>query len=125
MKAAVLRGAGEPLRIEDVDVADPIDHEVLVRVAAVGVCRSDLHHIEGHYPTDFPSVLGHESAGVVEAVGDQVRYVRPGDHVITCMSVFCGHCESCVTGHHPNCERPQDVTRRPGEPPRVVSQIVS
>ena len=51
MKAAVLRGAGEPLRIEDVDVAEPIGHEVLVRVAAVGVCRSDLHHIEGLYPT--------------------------------------------------------------------------
>ena len=119
MKAAVLRGAGEPLRIEDVDVAEPIGHEVLIRVAAVGVCRSDLHHIEGLYPTDFPSVLGHESAGVVEAVGDQVGYVRPGDHVISCMSVFCGHCESCVTGHLVNCERPQDVRRAPGEPPRL------
>ena len=119
MKAAVLRGVGQPLRIEDVDVSEPIGHEVLVRVAAVGVCRSDLHHVEGLYPTDFPSVLGHESAGVVEAVGDQVGYVRPGDHVISCLSVFCGHCESCVTGHLVNCERPQDVTRGPGEPPRL------
>ena len=73
MKAAVLHGVGQSLRVEDVDVADPIGHEVLIRVAAVGVCRSDLHHVEGLYPTDLPSVLGHESAGVVEAVGDQAR----------------------------------------------------
>ena len=119
MKAAVLRGVGRPLRIEDVEVASPIGHEVLVRVAAAGVCHSDLHHIEGLYPTDFPSVLGHESAGVVEAVGDQVGYVSPGDRVITCMSVFCGHCEACVTGHPVNCERPQDVSRGPEEPPRL------
>ena len=120
MKAAVLWGVGEPLRIEDVDVAEPIGHEVLVRVAATGVCRSDLHYIEGLYPAEFPCVLGHESAGVVEAVGDQVRYVSPGDHVISCLSVFCGHCEACVTGHLVNCERPQDVNRRPDEPPRLT-----
>ena len=119
MKAAVARGVGEPLRIEDVDVADPIGHEALVRVAATGVCRSDLHFMEGLYPADFPTVFGHESAGVVEAVGDQVVHVRPGDHVISCLSVFCGHCEACVTGHLVNCERPQDVNRRPGDPPRL------
>ena len=84
MKAAVLRGVGQPLRIEDVDVSEPIGHEVLVRVGAVGVCRSDLHHIEGLYPTDFPSVLGHESAGVVEAVGIRSGTCAPGDHVISC-----------------------------------------
>ena len=119
MRAAVLRGVGQPLRIENVEVADPIGHEVLIRVAATGVCHSDLHFIEGHYPTDFPTVLGHESAGVVEAVGDAAGYVVPGDHVISCLSVFCGHCEACVTGHLVNCERPEDVNRAPGEPPRL------
>ena len=119
MRAAVLRGMGQPLQIENVEVADPIGHEVLIRVAATGVCHSDLHFIEGLYPTDFPTVLGHESAGVVEAVGDLVGYVVPGDHVISCLSVFCGHCEACVTGHLVNCERPEDVNRLPGDPPRL------
>ena len=113
MKAAVMRGVGQPLTIEEVDVAKPIGREVLVRVAATGVCHSDLHIMEGLYPGDFPCILGHESAGVVEEVGDQVSYFSPGDHVISCLSVFCGHCEACVTGHLVNCERPQDVNRRP------------
>ena len=119
MKAAVMRGVGQPLTIEEVDVARPVGREVLVRVAATGVCHSDLHIIEGLYPGDFPCILGHESAGVVEEVGDQVSYFSPGDHVISCLSVFCGHCEACVTGHLVNCERPQDVNRRPGEAPRL------
>ena len=79
MKAAVMRGVGQPLTIEEVDVAKPIGREVLVRVAATGVCHSDLHIIEGLYPGDFPCILGHESAGVVEEVGDQVGYFSPGD----------------------------------------------
>ena len=119
MKAAVLHGVGQPLRIENVDVADPIGHEVRIRVAATGVCHTDLHFVEGLYPTEFPTILGHESAGIVEAVGDRVGYVAPGDHVISCLSVFCGHCEACVTGHLVNCERPEDVNRRPGGPPRL------
>ncbi len=119
MKAAILHGVGQPLRIENVDVADPIGHEVLIRVAATGVCHTDLHFVEGLYPTEFPTILGHESAGIVEAVGDRVGYVAPGDHVISCLSVFCGHCEACVTGHLVNCERPEDVNRRPGDPPRL------
>ena len=119
MKAAVLRGVKQALEIEEVDVAKPIGHEVLVRVAATGVCHSDLHMIEGLYPAPFPCILGHESAGVVEAVGDQVGYVKPGDHVISCLSVFCGHCEACVTGHLVNCERPEDVNRAPGAAPRL------
>ena len=119
MKAAILRGVGQALEIEDVDVSKPIGHEVLVRVAATGVCHSDLHMIEGLYPAPFPCVLGHESAGVVEAVGDQVGYVKPGDHVISCLSVFCGHCEACLTGHLVNCERPEDVNRAAGEAPRL------
>ena len=55
----------------------------------------------------MPVVLGHESAGVVEAVGEDVTYVKPGDHVITCLSVFCGHCEYCLTGHLSLCRSPR------------------
>lgn len=110
MKAAVLRQVGEPLTIEDVDLDQPGPDEVLIRTAAVGVCHSDLHFIEGHYHADLPVVPGHESAGVVEKVGDRVTYVEPGDHVITCMSVFCGHCKLCTTGRPYLCASPE--TRR-------------
>ena len=68
MKAAVLRGVGKPLTIEEVQIANPRSHEVLVRTAAVGVCHSDLHYIEGLYSAPMPAVLGHEAAGVVEKV---------------------------------------------------------
>src|SRR5690242_1622768 len=98
MKAAVFHEVNQPLVIEDVDVAPPGPREVLVRTVASGVCHSDLHYIEGLYTIPAPAVLGHEAAGIVEAVGDQVDYVEPGDHVIACLSVFCGHCEHCLSG---------------------------
>lgn len=96
----------------------PGPREVLVRTAAAGLCHSDLHFIEGTYPAQCPVVLGHESAGVVEAVGDLVSYVQPGDHVITCLSVFCGHCEFCLTGRMALCQS-QDTKRGPAESPRL------
>ena len=71
------------------------DISVLVKTHACGVCHSDLHFIEGLYPTKMPIVLGHEAAGVVEKVGSLVTYVKPGDRVITCLSAFCGTCEFC------------------------------
>ena len=70
--------------------------EVIVRTAASGVCHSDLHYLDGISNTTPPAILGHEAAGVVEAVGDQVTYLKPGDHVIGCLSVFCG-CHQCLT----------------------------
>jgi S-(hydroxymethyl)glutathione dehydrogenase/alcohol dehydrogenase len=114
MKAAVLREVGKPLQIEDVDIRKPGPHEVLIRTVAAGVCHSDLHFVEGSYTMPMPAILGHESAGVVEEVGEEVRSVKPGDHVITCLSVFCGHCEDCLTGHMSLCRNP-DV-RRPTTP---------
>jgi S-(hydroxymethyl)glutathione dehydrogenase/alcohol dehydrogenase len=119
MKAAVLREVGKPLQIEDVQIDKPGPHEVLIRTAAAGVCHSDLHFIEGAYPHPLPAVLGHESAGVVEAVGSEVRTVRPGDHVITCLSAFCGHCEHCLTGHMSLCVSP-DTKRGKDEPARIT-----
>ena len=103
MKAAVLREAKQPMQIEEVKISKPAPHEVLIRTTAAGVCHSDLHFADGLYPHPMPCVLGHESAGVVEAVGSEVRYVAPGDHVITCPSVFCGHCEHCLTGNMARC----------------------
>jgi len=118
MKAAVLREVGKPLQIEDVQINKPGPHEVLIRTAAAGVCHSDLHFIEGSYPHPLPAVLGHESAGVVEAIGSEVRTVKVGDHVITCLSAFCGHCEHCLTGHLSLCQSP-DTKRKADEEPRL------
>ncbi len=114
MKAAVLREVGQPLSIEQLQIGKPGPHEVLIRTAAAGVCHSDLHFVEGKYTAQMPIVLGHESAGVVEQVGSEVRTVKVGDHVITCLSVFCGHCEYCLTGHMSLCRSPE--VRTPSSP---------
>ena len=121
MKAAVFREVGKPLQIEDVAISKPGPHEVLIRTKAAGVCHSDLHFVEGKYPHPAPAVLGHESAGVVEAVGSEVRTVKPGDHVITCLSAFCGHCNHCVTGHLSRCIS-GDVRREKGDQPRLFRE---
>lgn len=120
MKAAVFREVNKPMEIEEVQINKPTSREVLVRTAAVGVCHSDLHIITGDYPQAVPTILGHESAGVVEAVGSDVRYVQPGDHIITCLSAFCGHCEYCLTGHMSLCENPE--LQRDNEEPQRLSQ---
>ncbi len=120
MKAAVLNAIPGQLDIEDVDVDSPGPREVLIRTKAAGLCHSDLHFMEGKYPHPCPAVLGHESAGVVEEVGTDVRYVQPGDHVITCLSAFCGYCEQCISGHLSLCENKNtDLVRRPGEGARL------
>lgn len=120
MKAAVLNSIPGRLDIEDIEIGQPGPREVLVRTAAAGVCHSDLHFMEGKYPFPCPAVLGHESAGIVEAVGSMVHYVAPGDHVITCLSAFCGHCSQCTDGHLTLCENKRtELVRQPGEPPRL------
>ncbi len=116
MKAAVLREVGKPLQIEDVQIGKPGPHEVLIRTKAAGVCHSDLHFMEGKYPHPLPAVLGHESAGVVEAIGSEVRTVKVGDHVITCLSAYCGHCESCLTGRLSLCVSPETKRDQTDEP---------
>ncbi len=118
MKAAVMRAVGRPLEIEDVHIDAPAPREVLVRTVATGVCHSDLHVLEGALPNPTPTVLGHEPAGVVEAVGAEVRHVAPGDHVIGCLSAFCGTCEYCIAGR-PNLCDGEATMRRAGEPPRL------
>ncbi len=119
MKAAVLREANIPMEIEEVQISKPGPREVLVRPIAAGVCHSDLHFMDGSYPYMLPTILGHESAGVVEQVGSDVTYVKKGDHVITCLSAFCGHCNKCLTGHLSLCNSPE-VSRKAEEAPRIA-----
>src|SRR5213076_942203 len=88
---------------ESVDIDQPNDHEVLVKVVGSGVCHSDLHYVDGYYEFPAPAILGHEAAGIVEAVGPRVEDFAPGDHVIACLSVFCGHCDYCLTGRTHLC----------------------
>jgi S-(hydroxymethyl)glutathione dehydrogenase/alcohol dehydrogenase len=119
VKAAVLIEAGKPLQIEQINISNPGPHEVLIRTAACGLCHSDLHFIEGTYPHPLPAIPGHEAAGIVEAVGSEVRTVKVGDAVVTCLSAFCGHCEYCVTGRMSLCLG-GETRRKPGEAPRLT-----
>ena len=98
MKAAIMRENNAPLIIEEVTIDDPGPGEVLVKTAASGICHSDLTVIEGGLPFPPPAVLGHEPAGVVEAVGEGVLEFVPGDHVIGCLSSWCGECKFCTGG---------------------------
>jgi S-(hydroxymethyl)glutathione dehydrogenase/alcohol dehydrogenase len=119
MKAAVLHQPNQPLTIEDVAVEKPKGREVVLRTAFAGLCHSDLHFMEGLFPLKVPAVLGHESSGIVEAVGDGVTYVRPGDHVVCCLSIFCGRCRQCLSGAPNRCQNPAAVGRPRDAPPRL------
>jgi S-(hydroxymethyl)glutathione dehydrogenase/alcohol dehydrogenase len=103
MRAAVLRECPGWLDVTELDVGAIGPREVLVRTSAAGLCHSDLHCIEGTLPTPVPVVLGHESSGVVEAVGADVTDLRPGDAVIACTSMACGSCAMCSTGYPHRC----------------------
>jgi S-(hydroxymethyl)glutathione dehydrogenase/alcohol dehydrogenase len=96
MRAAVLEEFGKPLVVQDVDLAEPRAGEVLVRLAACGVCHTDLYTASGADPSGYaPTVLGHEGAGIVERVGEGVSSVAPGDHVVTLFSPQCRECVHC------------------------------
>ena len=118
--AAIFRKVHAPLTVETVDIDKPWGREVLVRTVATGVCHSDLHVVDGNgrYPLDRPYVLGHEGAGVVEAVGSDVTTLRVGDHVVACLSGFCGTCPQCLSGH-PNVCTGGIIGRAENATPRV------
>ena len=105
IRAAVLHEINAPLTIETLELDDPRPDEVLIEVRAAGVCHSDLHYIDGSLPRPLPSVLGHEAAGVVLKVGDKVRSLKPGDHVIPLFCPECGECENCRSGRTNVCLR--------------------
>jgi S-(hydroxymethyl)glutathione dehydrogenase/alcohol dehydrogenase len=118
MQAAIFHGPKKELEVADVQIGTPGPREIIVRTSFAGICHSDLHFVDGLYPLPAPAVLGHESAGIVEEVGSLVEYVKPGDHVITCLSVFCGTCEHCLSGYPNRCGG-RTTDRAPGEPPRL------
>jgi S-(hydroxymethyl)glutathione dehydrogenase/alcohol dehydrogenase len=127
MKAAIFRQTGQALTIEDVQIDKPRGREVLIRTAAVGVCHSTALH-RRHLPVSV-TLHSRRRRGIVEQVGPEVRTVKPGDHVITCLSIFCGHCEHCVTGHLSRCVSPE-TKRGKDDAPRIsladkpVAQLV-
>ncbi|GLS32660.1 aryl-alcohol dehydrogenase [Mesorhizobium albiziae] len=102
IKAAVVRQKGGPFSIECIQVDAPMDGEVLVKVVACGICHTDLIIRDQFYPTPLPIVLGHEGAGIVEAVGPGVKTVKPGDHVLMSFA-YCGTCPSCLEGATSYC----------------------
>ncbi len=104
MKAAVLRRYKEPLQVEELSVEAPHVGEITVKVAAAGVCHSDLYVLEGATPVPPPLVSGHEAVGVVEEVGPGVDGVSPGDYVVTSFIWPCGRCKNCTSGRENLCK---------------------
>jgi S-(hydroxymethyl)glutathione dehydrogenase / alcohol dehydrogenase len=102
-KAAVLRELDSPLGIEEIEIDSPKANEVAIRVVATGICHSDLSVVQGIIRAPLPIVLGHEGAGVVEAVGPGVEGLRPGDHVIAALTPSCGECTMCSEGRPSLC----------------------
>jgi S-(hydroxymethyl)glutathione dehydrogenase/alcohol dehydrogenase len=102
-RAAILREIGGPLEVGEIELADIAPNQVRVRIAASGVCHSDLSMATGALPAGAPCVLGHEGAGVIEAVGSEVHHVAPGDHVVIAWTAACQHCWFCNRGEFHLC----------------------
>src|SRR5690242_8412051 len=118
MKALVLNALGRGFDFEDVDIAAPVGREVLVNVQASGLCHTDLLFAT-HDIVPTPSVLGHEVAGVVAAVGPDVAQLRVGDHVVGSLAQSCGACARCLSGRSFQCRHPESTLRRPSDAPRL------
>jgi S-(hydroxymethyl)glutathione dehydrogenase/alcohol dehydrogenase len=112
INAAILWEQGQPLTVEQAELEEPRAGEILVEVKAAGVCHSDLHPARGDWPTRTPLVLGHEGAGVVRAVGENVNRVVAGDHVVFCWAPPCGSCPPCLEGRPVLCDRLDRTTYR-------------
>jgi S-(hydroxymethyl)mycothiol dehydrogenase len=112
VRAVVARRKGDPVSVETINVPDPGPGEAVVQVQACGVCHTDLHYREGGINDDFPFLLGHEAAGVVEAVGPDVTSVAPGDFVILNWRAVCGDCRACRRGEPWYCFATHNATQR-------------
>ncbi len=120
MRAAVLHEPHAPLEVREVETpAELLPDEVRVRTAAVGICHSDLHVIQGLVGRPMPIVLGHEASGVVLEVGSAVDDVQAGDHVVACFVVFCGRCRMCRAGQPAMCQDREATMRGAGQEPRL------
>ena len=118
MKALVLNTLGRGFDFEDVEIASPIGREVLVDVQASGLCHTDLLFAT-HDIAPTPSVLGHEVAGIVAAIGPDVTHFRVGDHVVGSLAQSCGGCARCLSGRSFQCQHPESTLRRPSDAPRL------
>jgi len=125
-----MRATNAPLEIEDVTIDDPGPGEVLLATAASGICHSDLHVMNGDLPAPPPLILGHEPAGIVEAIGDGVTDFQPGDHVIGCITSWCGVCKFCTAGRPYLCltqfnGRPDGSSRISGADGNPIMQFAN
>ena len=112
VRGVVARGKGQPVSLETVLVPDPGPGEAVVQVQACGVCHTDLHYREGGINDDFPFLLGHEAAGVVESVGEGVTEVAPGDFVVLNWRAVCGQCRACLRGEPWYCFATFNATQK-------------
>ena len=110
IKAAVLEQINTPLVIEEVELDEPKDNEVLVKIAAIGVCHSDIHCMHGDLSVPLPIVLGHEAAGIVEKAGSNTTGLQPGDKVVVTVAPYCGKCPACMMGVPTSCETDPQTT---------------
>lgn len=120
MKAAVMFEVGAPLEIREIELDEPLPHEVVVTVKASGLCHSDLHTMKTDFGWPLPLVLGHEVAGVVESVGAEVAGVAVGDHVVANLISSCGGCARCKLGIPTECTNPGAIRRGPNERARYT-----
>ncbi|RDI54072.1 S-(hydroxymethyl)mycothiol dehydrogenase [Nocardia mexicana] len=111
VRGVVARSEGAPVEIVDIVIPDPGPHDVVVRVLACGVCHTDLTYREGGINDEFPFLLGHEAAGVVETVGDAVTHVQSGDHVLLNWRAVCGACRACKRGKPWYCFSTHNASR--------------
>src|SRR5262245_45058007 len=111
-RAAVVYQKDQPMKVEEIVLRPLGEHEVLVRVKACGVCHSDLSALNEFFACPTPVILGHEAAGIVEAVGPGVSAVKPGDHVVAAWSPACGECRFCKSERPHLCNLADDPTSR-------------
>lgn len=119
MKAAILNAISQRFEVVDLDIAAPRGREVQIQVKASGLCHSDLHLSQNDFGIPLPAVFGHELAGVVKAVGPDVREFEVGDHVVGSLIQFCGHCASCFRGRLFQCLHPEETLRPEQDEPRL------
>lgn len=112
VKGVISRAKGEPVEVADVVVPDPGRGEALVRIQACGVCHTDLSYRNGDINDDYPFLLGHEAAGIVETVGPDVTHVQPGDYVVLNWRAVCGECRACRKGQPWYCFDTANATQR-------------
>ena len=112
VRGVVARSKGAPVTVETILVPDPGPGEAVVQVQACGVCHTDLHYREGGINDDFPFLLGHEAAGIVEAVGEGVTDVAPGDYVVLNWRAVCGECRACLRGRPWYCFNTHNATQK-------------